>query len=429
MESTPLVRSRSSALVADSCSLSFDRKLQLCGCVKMRALGVLSAAAVLVAQAHAARWSVERALAVAAAPSYTNYTQTQLWFDSQRVDHFNAVDGRTWSQRYWISETFFTAPSAAKPTANVLLYLCGEYTCPGINPARLYPLELAQNAEALVVVLEHRFYGSSYPLPDLATDNLPLLSSRQALEDLVSFLAFIDSQLVSNYSLPAGTVSKKVVVGGSYPGALSAWLRIKYPHVVAGSLASSGVVNAYWAMPQFDEQVAAAAGPVCAAALRNVTAAIEASLPGIKAQFGASALSDEDFLFMVADAGAEGVQYGHRDVLCSAVAAWPAGDPLPGFVNYTNAFWGAVMGSSPADYDTNALMSPNAGDGRSWTWQWCTEFGWAQVAPANNSIRSAQVDSDYFSGVCSRVFGLPAGWQPDTDATNQYYGGATPAGR
>lgn len=394
----------------------------------MRAAFLLGTLAALAGSVSAARWAVERAIAAFAPSSYTNYTQTQLWFNSQRVDHFNAVDGRTWSQRYWISSTFFSEPSAANPQANVLLYLCGEYTCPGINPVRLYPLELAQAAGALVVVLEHRFYGESYPLPDLATDNLPLLSSRQALEDLVAFLDFIDGQLVANYSLPAGTVSKRVVVGGSYPGALSAWLRIKYPHAVAGSLASSGVVNAYWAMPQFDEQVAAASGPVCAAALRNVTATIEASLPDIKSQFGASALSDEDFLFMVADAGAEGVQYGHRDVLCAAVADWPAGDPLPGFVNYTNAFWGAVMGSSPADYDTSALMSPNAGDGRSWTWQWCTEFGWAQVAPANNSIRSARVNSDYFSGVCSRVFGLPAGWQPDTEATNEYYGGATPAG-
>jgi hypothetical protein len=69
-------------------------------------------------------------------------------------------------------------------------------------------------------------------------------------------------------------------------------------------------------------------------------------------------LTDADFLFFVADAAAEGVQYGHKDVLCAAVMG---GGGLPGFVNYTLAYWEAVMGNDAADYDAAVLADPTQG--------------------------------------------------------------------
>jgi hypothetical protein len=43
-----------------------------------------------------------------------------------------------------------------------------------------------------------------------------------------------------------------VVIGGSYPGALSAWFREKYPHLAVASWASSGVVQPIVDFTQFD---------------------------------------------------------------------------------------------------------------------------------------------------------------------------------
>lgn len=46
-----------------------------------------------------------------------------------------------------------------------------------------------------------------------------------------------------------------IVIGGSYPGALSAWFRIKYPHLVIGAWASSPVINAIDDFYMFDEGI------------------------------------------------------------------------------------------------------------------------------------------------------------------------------
>jgi len=104
------------------------------------------------------------------------YNQYQYWFTGQLLDHFNPLDNRTFSQRYWVVPDYYDPA-----TGPVFMYICGEYTCPGVNPSRLYPVMVAQQKKALIVVLEHRYYGKSLPLGNasLATENLnPYLTRR-----------------------------------------------------------------------------------------------------------------------------------------------------------------------------------------------------------------------------------------------------------
>lgn len=86
---------------------------------------------------------------------------------------------------------------------------------------------------AELFVLEHRYYGESQPMPNWELKNLVHLSSEQALADLAQFLT----------SKGAGADKKTLVIGGSYPGALSAWFRVHYPQIALASWSSSGVVQ------------------------------------------------------------------------------------------------------------------------------------------------------------------------------------------
>lgn len=363
------------------------------------------------------------------------YNQTVSWFDEAILDHFDPTDDRTWSQRYFTIEDYWKPPHGP-----VILHVCGEYTCPGIMPARLFPLELAQAHGALVVSLEHRFFGESQPFANTSTPFLRFLSSRQALNDLAVFTRFFqDTWINQPYGLPTGTLSQWVVIGGSYPGALTGWYREKFPFLSVGGLASSGVVHSIRDFTAFDEQVATSAGRECAAALRSITTAIEEGRSAVAEKLNATQLNAGDFFYMVADAAAEAIQYGHRDVLCNAVTPpFIAGhSALPAFVQFVTSFFFGVMGNSPADYDSVTFSSAiEGGNSRSWWWMKCTELAYWQVAPRTGSIRSHVVNDTYHRDLCGRVFGLDMSlplsgheWEkvlPAVNATNTYYGGSTP---
>ena len=62
---------------------------------------------------------------------------------------------------------------------------------------------------------------------DMSDSSLKYLNSEQALADLATFC----QEMALKFNL---TNSKWISFGGSYPGSLSAWYRLKYPHLVQG---------------------------------------------------------------------------------------------------------------------------------------------------------------------------------------------------
>ena len=154
-----------------------------------------------------------------------------------KVDHFNYLDNSEYDQRYWVSDQYW---DGAGP---IFLYICGEYRC-SVPETRLYPFMVGSKYNAKFMVLEHRFYGDSQPYDTWELANLAKLNSEQALADLAYFIGEMNPE----------QKLKVLVIGGSYPGAMSAWFRNRYPHLAVGSWSSSGVVQPVVDFWKFDEQ-------------------------------------------------------------------------------------------------------------------------------------------------------------------------------
>jgi len=327
----------------------------------------------------------------------------------------------------------------------------GEGTLQG--PPKGFVAELGSDHNALLVALEHRFYGESFPNHDMSTEALSqYLTVDQALADLAAFSDYLQSEKFPEFPLRFFTI------GGSYPGALASWYRIAYPDKTLGSLSSSGVVNAILDFPQFDMYVAKAIGEPCAGRLRNVTRAFEDALrvPAAacvtKGLFGCDCdMWDADFFYMLADAAAMVDQYGRKDELCSFLEKMeeegreegreepsePSDFELVwGFANFTNSYYGKLFGSS-CFYDSRCAgdVSRATLNERSWRWQKCSELAYFQVAPEGEggregggeggSLRSGKVTLEYHLEQCRRIFGEGLG-EPRVEEINARFGGARP---
>ena len=162
--------------------------------------------------------------------------------------------------------------------------------------------ELAQQHSALVVALEHRFYGESSPTADMTVSNLQYLTSEQALGDLARFRNYLAgvpggaAAAPDTHSTPplrlkhSGGGSQWVAFGGSYPGALSAWVKTKFPSLFVGTVASSAPVQPENDFVQYAQVVGAALGNAAIGGSAECVAEVAA---GVNAVAAASAAGQE----------------------------------------------------------------------------------------------------------------------------------------
>ena len=340
----------------------------------------------------------------------------QAYF-TQLIDHNNPARG-TFQQRYYMDESF--SKSNDDP---VFFYICGEAACTERSlqgAIRTY----AEKFHAKLVALEHRYYGESIPVNSFSTDNLRDLTVDAALDDL----AYFQRRLRNNKDW----TGKWISIGGSYPGALSAYYRLKFPYLVAGAIASSAPVMAKENFIEYDGHVTLVAGTDCAHLMRDVVTEVEThlndpeALAKIKAQFDASdVINNTDFLYLIADVGASAIQYGEKNVFCASLSEAPT--PLEGYATYAKKLY-KDFGITAVDITAQGALSENINDYhqniglRQWFWQSCLEFGFWQNANPNPALstRSSRINLDYHHNICKRLFGTEIETRID-DINSTYY--------
>lgn len=177
----------------------------------------------------------------------------EFYFD-QIIDHFNYQTAKlnqpqTFKQRYLMIDSNW---DRSVPNPPIFFYSGNEGDITSFWNNTGFVFDIAPSFGAIVVFAEHRFYGKSFPYPvneafDL--DHVGLLSIEQALADY----AVLITSLKEQWGIPDSPV---VTFGGSYGGMLSAWFRIKFPHVVTAALAASApilVSSGFGSRPSFFE--------------------------------------------------------------------------------------------------------------------------------------------------------------------------------
>lgn len=106
--------------------------------------------------------------------------------------------------------------------------------------------QLAEATGGIGVILEHRYYGTSFPTEDLSTENYRFLTTEQALADQAYFAQHIVFPGFEDVDLTAPGGTPYIAYGGSYAGAFVAFLRIQYPDLYWGAISSSGVTEAIY---------------------------------------------------------------------------------------------------------------------------------------------------------------------------------------
>ncbi|KAI0260905.1 peptidase S28 [Gloeopeniophorella convolvens] len=361
----------------------------------------------------------------------------------QPLDHFHNTTTATFRQRFWANTRHYRP----RPGAPVIVIDGGETS----GEDRLPFLDtgiaeiLARELGGVGVVLEHRYYGQSVGVQNFSTDALRWLNNEQALEDSARFMRNVKFAGIDEDLTAPGT--PWIYYGGSYAGARAAHMRVLYPDIVFGAIASSAVTHAALTNWEYMDVIRRAADARCSANLVSSISTVDTLLKvprlrtPLKRLFGLEGLeSDEDFVSVLeyplgawqAKNWDPAVGSTRFDEFCAALngatptladtqrtLALPGGLPVNiALLSYAQWIRENVVVQCPLDSgwtaedcfgtgdDTRYQAADLSQDWRLWVFQYCTQWGYLTTAPPRGvpAIISRLLDIDYEHKICVQAF-------------------------
>ncbi|PWY93069.1 extracelular serine carboxypeptidase [Aspergillus sclerotioniger CBS 115572] len=387
--------------------------------------------------------------------------------ESRYEPHTNA----TFGLRYWLDTTHY------RPGGPVFVIAAGETDgndrIPFLSQGVVTQLAAAYHGVGLI--LEHRYYGESYPFANLTTENIRFLTTEQAMADYAYFASNVVFPGLEDLDLTAAT-TPWIAYGGSYAGAFVAFLRKLYPEVYWGAVSSSGVTEAiidYW---EYYEPIRLYGPAQCISALQTSVDIVDQILIShadntslavqLKSAFGGTApsLKNQNFVSYLSY-GLDSFQSRNWDkavgtplfrAFCNNITdsqlLYPTTtDPIStsvkqlieiagyspsnttlvtnflnwiGFLNTSGVFanTSSESSSSTADFTTPQPLTKSSDT--SWSYQVCVEWGYfttgSSVPATIKPLISRLLDIPYLSSFCASQFGIST--PPDVQRINQYGG-------
>ncbi|KAE8396638.1 hypothetical protein ETB97_006514 [Aspergillus alliaceus] len=440
-------------LVGQSAALSFFPSIRA---------NSLQLASVLGIDGHTARFNPEKIAEAAIARGRGSEVPAQRI--SVPIDHDDPSVG-SYKNRYWVSTDFY------KPGGPIFVLDGGEGNAYNLAQAFLggsdnFFADYLKEFGAIGLVWEHRYYGESLPFPvntSTPNEHFEYLTNRQALADIPYF--------AERFSLNGTDLSPKsapwVMLGGSYPGMRAAFTRNEYPDTIFASFAMSAPVEARVNMTIYFEQVyrgmVANGFGGCVKDLQAINDYIDSQLDkngqaadDIKRLFiGKEGIHNSNGDFTAAlgsiynlfqSYGVEGgkgslsqlCKYLDKDASPNGIAPKIGADKLtekfaawPELLFLVNIFGSTNCRGQDNTTETSCELGQRFSepDTISWTWQYCTEWGYLQADNLGpHSMLSKYQSLEYQQSICYRQFPgarksglIPA--HPEADETNAETGG------